>query len=77
MRMLDCICGHRHEHKSKCKLCPCRYGTDNRKASDRMVIRRANSDHPGMKVLRKFFTPEAIAEALKAQRDGSQDTEAP
>lgn len=29
----DCICGHRHPRKSKCAQCPCRYGTDDRKAS--------------------------------------------
>lgn len=71
MRILDCICGHRHAHKTRCKLCPCRYGTDNRKASDRAVRRRAESNHPGMKTLRKYFSTEVIAEALKEQRKES------
>jgi hypothetical protein len=70
VRMLDCICGHRHAHKSKCKDCPCRYGTDDRKASNRAVAAKVNGTHPGMKALRKYFTPEVIAEALRNERGG-------
>jgi hypothetical protein len=69
-RLLNCICGHAHAHKSRCPVgCGCRYGTDNRRASDCIISRRAErSQEPGMKALRQVFTPEVIAAALKDQR---------
>jgi ferredoxin-thioredoxin reductase catalytic subunit len=74
MKMVNCICGHTHAHKSRCKInqCRCRYGTDNRKASDRIICGRVGKPDRGMKALKKCFAPDVIVNALKAERSNEQ-----
>lgn len=45
--LVNCLCGHQHPRKSSCPSCPCKYGTDNRKASlraQRAAMDRQNKE---------------------------------